>query len=114
MVRAGFQRPELQHFDAGLPHGLAERIDHLADVPGLVEIFEPLIDDALSRARRQCAFGGDDGNVRKKCTHLPGSSAARIPANDRSVRGEPDEWWRVSASSRGRSAEAPGFPSELY
>ena len=39
---------------------LAECVDQLADVLGLVEIVEPLIDDAFARTRRQHPFAGHD------------------------------------------------------
>ena len=40
---------------------LAECIDHLADVLGLVTIVEPLLDYAFARARRQRSLTGHDG-----------------------------------------------------
>jgi uncharacterized membrane protein YtjA (UPF0391 family) len=120
---------------------LAERIDQLADVLAFVEIFQPLLHDALGCARRQRALAGNDRrldalgrqragrqcggrcarsadqgqqqeeepgiavHVRKTCTHQPRFLTVAI-CNLRRQRREPDELWRVPASSRGRSAEA--------
>ena len=59
-LRAVHQQRDAIAGDERRVRALAERIDHLADVLGLVTIVEPLIDDAFARARRQHAFPGHD------------------------------------------------------